>query len=88
MDQLPNLGREIEMLSEMGMSSIDELFADIPEDVRRNDPLPLPPPQSEEQILADAQHLLGANIHLDSRPSFISAGLARNFVPTLSLIHI
>ena len=83
MDQLPNLGRELEMLSEMGMKSIDDLFADIPEDVRRDDPLPLPPPQSEEQILADAQRLLGANIHLDSRPSFISAGLARNFVPTM-----
>ena len=83
MDQLPNLGRELEMLSEMGMESIDELFADIPEDVRRNGPLPLPEPQSEEEILADAQRLLGANTHLDSRPSFISAGLARNFVPTM-----
>lgn len=71
------------MLSEMGMESIDELFADIPEDVRRNGPLPLPEPQSEEEILADAQRLLGANTHLDSRPSFISAGLARNFVPTM-----
>ncbi len=82
-DQIPNLGRESEMLGELGMSTMDELFANIPEDVRRTDPLPLPEPQSEEQILEDATRLLGANVHLDSRPSFISAGLARNFVPTM-----
>ena len=45
-DQLPNLGREAEMLSAMGMKSIDELFADIPAEVRMDEPLPLPPPQS------------------------------------------
>ena len=38
MDQLPNLGREQEMLLEMGLKSMDELFEDIPEDVRRADP--------------------------------------------------
>ena len=70
MDQLPNLGREQEMLDSMGLKSIDDLFSDIPEGVRRVDPLPLREPQSEEEIWADAQHLLGANIDLDSRPSF------------------
>ena len=83
MDQLPNLGREQEMLSIMGLKSIDQLFSNIPDEVRRTEPLPLPPPQSEEEIWRDAQHLLGSNINLDSRPSFLSAGLSRNFVPTM-----
>ncbi len=83
MDQLPNLGREHEMLSVMGLNSIEELFSNIPEGVRRKKPLPLPDPQSEEEIWRDAQHLLGSNIDLDSRPSFLSAGLSRNFVPTM-----
>lgn len=83
MDQLPNLGREQEMLSEMGMNSLDELFSDIPKDIRRDTPLPLRGPQSEEEIWADAQRLLGANVSLDDRPSFLAAGLARNFVPTM-----
>jgi len=83
MDQLPNLGREQEMLSIMGLNSIEDLFSIIPDDVRRTEPLPLPSPQSEEEIWRDAQHLLGSNIDLDSRPSFLSAGLARNFVPTM-----
>ena len=83
MDQLPNLGREHEMLSAMGLSGIEDLFSDIPEKIRTDGPLPLRPPQSEEEIWADAQRLLGVNIDLDSRPSFLSAGLARNFVPTM-----
>ena len=83
MDQLPNLGREQEMLDIMGVSSMEDLFEDIPAAIRSEGPLPLPPPQSEEEILRDAEKLLGANVNLDSRPSFISAGLARNFVPSM-----
>ncbi len=81
-DQLPNLGRESEMLSAMGMASMDELFADIPEEVRMNATLPLPGPQSEEEILTDARRLLGANVPLSQRVSFLGAGLYRNFVPS------
>ena len=83
MDQLPNLGREQEMLDIIGVSSMEDLFEDIPVAIRSEGPLPLPPPQSEEEILRDAEKLLGANVNLDSRPSFISAGLARNFVPSM-----
>ena len=39
-DQLPNLGREAEMLEAMGMTSIDDLFTDIPEHVRSFKSLP------------------------------------------------
>jgi glycine dehydrogenase subunit 1 len=79
---MPNLGREKEMLAVMGLNSMDDLFSNIPQEIRRNEPLPLPPPQSEEEIWSDAQKLLGANITLEDRPSFLSAGLVRNFVPT------
>ena len=82
-DQLPNLGREAEMLAAMGMDSIDDLFSDIPEHVRRIDPLDLPPPQTEEEILREARMLLGTNISVDSRPSFLGAGLYSNYVPTM-----
>ena len=81
-DQLPNRGREQEMLSAMGMSSIEDLFSDIPEEVRMTTTLPLPAPQSEEEILSDAQRLLGANVPLSDRVSFLGAGLYRNFVPS------
>ncbi len=80
-DQLPNLGREKEMLKTLGMSSMDDLFSDIPEAVRMNSPLPLPNPQNEEQIIADARRLLGANVALGDRVSFLGGGLSRNYVP-------
>jgi len=82
-DQLPNLGREEEMLAVMGLSSMDDLFSDIPEDVRRTTPLDLPAPQTEEEIWRDATRLLGANIPVNSRPSFIGAGLYANHVPAM-----
>lgn len=81
-DQLPNLGREEEMLKEMGVASIDALFADVPESVRMIGDLPLPDAQSEEELLADAKRLLGANLALGDQPSFLGAGLYRNFVPS------
>ena len=40
-DQLPNRGREAEMLQEMGLQSMEDLFSDIPADVRFNGELPL-----------------------------------------------
>ena len=82
-DQLPNLGRESEMLAAMGLTSMDDLFSDIPEAVRRNTPLDLPPPQTEEEIWRDAQRLLSANVPVNSRPSFIGAGLYANHVPSM-----
>ena len=82
-DHLPNLGREAIMLKEMGLSSIDELFSDIPEAVRRDSPLDLPAPQTEEEIMVDANRLLGANVAINSRPNFLGAGLYENYVPSM-----
>ena len=80
-DQLPNRGLETEMLKEMGFTSIDDLFSDLPEHVKMTDSLPLPPPQSEEEIIADARRLLGANLAMGDVVSFLGAGIYRNYVP-------
>jgi glycine dehydrogenase subunit 1 len=61
-DQLPNRGRETEMLKEMGFNSMEDLFADIPTAVRFKGDLPLRGPQSEEEIIRDARRLLGSNV--------------------------
>ena len=79
---MPNLGREKEMLDVLGLNSMDDLFTNIPDEIRRKEPLPLPAPQSEEEIWSDALKLLGTNVTLDDKPNFLSAGLVRNFVPT------
>jgi len=64
------MGREDEMLEIMGFKSIDDLFSDIPENVRFSGQLPLRGPQSEEEILRDARTLLNANITSKNKISF------------------
>ena len=90
MDQLPNLGRESEMLEIIGLNSIDELFSDIPENVRFSGQLPLRGPQSEEEILRDATDLLNANVTSKNKISFsfkfpTSAAEATELKPLLTL---
>ena len=80
-DQLPNRGLEIEMLEAMGFSSMDDLFSDLPEQVRMVEQLPFPAPQSEEEIISDARRLLGANLAMGDVVSFLGAGIYRNYVP-------
>ncbi len=36
MDQMPNLGREKEMLDVLGLNTMEDLFANIPLKIRRN----------------------------------------------------
>ena len=49
-DQLPNLGREKEMLNELGLETIDDLFSNIPSNVRTKESLPLPPPNLKKRF--------------------------------------
>ncbi|MCY4187595.1 MAG: aminotransferase class I/II-fold pyridoxal phosphate-dependent enzyme, partial [Bryobacterales bacterium] len=51
MRYLPKSPAEREaMLAELGLHSAEDLFASIPADLRRHDPLPIPPGQSEYEI--------------------------------------
>ena len=49
------------MLDAVGASSVEELFADIPEDVRRREPLALPAGLSEAELLAEMRRLAAAD---------------------------
>ena len=42
-----------------------------------SEPLPLPPPQSEEEIIADAKRLLGANRAMGDVVSFLEQELSK-----------
>ena len=51
------------MLAAIGVSSIDELFQDIPERVRLDRPLDLEPALSEPELVAHLEELAGRNAH-------------------------
>ena len=80
---IPNTpGEQAGMLASLGVSSIDELFADIPEE-HRNPPLRLPDPLPELEIQRELGALAGRNRTLGSGPSFLGAGSYHHFIPSI-----
>ena len=70
------------MLATLGLTSIDQLFADIPQE-HRNPPLNLPEPLSELEIQKELSGLAGMNRSLASGPSFLGAGAYHHFIPAI-----
>jgi len=69
------------MLDSIGVESIDDLFASIPENVRFEGDLDLPAPASELEIQRDALERAGANRGADSLACFMGAGVYDHFIP-------
>ena len=68
------------MLDALGLQSVDELFADIPEALRAS-PLKLDPPEAEQQLMARLSGLAARNrVEL---ASFLGAGAYRHFSPPM-----
>ena len=70
------------MLATLGLASLDELFADIPE-AFRDPPLDLPQPLSELEIQRELSALASQNRPLGRGPSFLGAGSYHHFIPSI-----
>ena len=80
---IPNtLEEQAGMLAALGVSSIDDLFADIPAE-HRNPSLRLPAPMPELEIQRELGALAGRNRPLGSGPSFLGAGSYHHFIPAI-----
>ena len=73
---------EDEMLRSLGMKSIDELFEDIPEDVRVEE-IGLPPGKSEMEVLNEVEAVLSMNKSIKEMPAFLGGGVYNHYVPAL-----
>jgi glycine dehydrogenase subunit 1 len=71
------------MLQTIGVSSIAELFADIPEQVRLGRELALPAPASELELERDLVELAERNVHVGRELSFVGAGIYDHYVPAI-----
>ncbi len=71
---------EVEMLRALGLRSVEDLFADIPEKVRLHG-LDLPKGLSEQEVVARVTALLAASRTMVDMPTFLGAGLYDHFVP-------
>lgn len=72
-----------EMLQTIGVKSIEELFKDIPEDLRLKRPLNLPAGLSEYEVRRLMIKMAGKNIDTNQLVSFMGAGAYNHYVPTI-----
>lgn len=71
-----------EMLATIGSSSIDELFREIPENLRiAPGAMNLPPALDEPRLMAHLHELAGRNVDLASAVCFLGAGIYDRYVP-------
>src|SRR5438067_13699726 len=71
------------MLAAIGVSSIEELFEEIPEGVRLGRPLDLPSGQAEQEVYEHLAALAARNRHADEEITFLGAGMYDHYVPAL-----
>jgi glycine dehydrogenase subunit 1 len=72
-----------EMLAAIGVDSMEELFADIPEGVRLTRPLDLPAGLSEQEVYEHLAALAARNRHSDEEVTFLGAGMYDHYVPAI-----
>jgi glycine dehydrogenase subunit 1 len=70
-----------DMLQRIGVSSIDQLFTDVPEAARLDGPVDFPAHQTELQVERALSKLAGENTAASSVPFFVGAGAYKHHVP-------
>jgi len=72
-----------EMLATIGVSSVDELFRDIPAGVRFDRELDLGPPLHEQELSRHLEELAARNVDTTRELSFLGAGIYDHYVPAV-----
>ena len=71
------------MLDAIGVPSLDDLFADVPEALRLGRPLDLPAGKPEQEVYAYLRDLAARNVSAEDEVSFLGAGMYDHYVPAL-----
>ncbi len=71
------------MLEAIGVESTDELFADIPADLRLGRPLELPDGLSETEVVAEFSRLASRNADAEHEVCFLGAGMYDHYSPAI-----
>ncbi|QAS54213.1 aminomethyl-transferring glycine dehydrogenase subunit GcvPA [Halobacillus litoralis] len=72
-----------EMLEGIGVEQSDELFSDIPENVRFKGELDIKAPKNEFQLMKELTKLSEQNVNLKSHSSFLGAGVYDHYIPSI-----
>src|SRR4051812_25870265 len=71
------------MLAAIGVETIDDLFATVPEGVRLDRALDLPGGLPEQEVFARLRELASRNVSTDDELSFLGAGMYDHYVPSI-----
>lgn len=71
------------MLESIGLSSMDELFAPVPAEMRLQGPLKIPPALSEMELSAHVNELAEKNSPAGKKVCFLGAGSYDHFIPAI-----
>ncbi len=84
MRYIPNTPQQqTEMLREIGMQRMDDLFAMVPEEVRLGRELDLPPALSEMELMAQMKRMASRNASCENTVCFLGAGAYDHFIPNV-----
>ena len=72
-----------EMLEAIGIEAVDELFSDIPEEVRFNGRLNIKEAKSESALTKELFKLANQNVNLKTHASFLGAGVYDHYIPSI-----
>ena len=73
-----------EMLAAIGVSSVEELFEQVPEGVRFTRELDVPPALPEVALVRHLEELAARNVHSGVELSFLGAGIYDHYVPAVA----
>lgn len=84
MSYVPHTEAErMKMLSAIGVETVSDLFADLPEGIRLSRDLQVPAALDEHALLRHMQELAGRNRSADELLCFLGAGIYDHFVPSV-----
>jgi glycine dehydrogenase subunit 1 len=72
-----------EMLAEIGVESVEDLFSDIPSQLRLSRPLALGDGLAEQEVYEELRGLAQANVSTEDEISFLGAGMYDHYIPAL-----
>ncbi|WP_179232033.1 aminomethyl-transferring glycine dehydrogenase subunit GcvPA [Paenibacillus sp. SSG-1] len=72
-----------EMLDTIGVSSLEDLFKDIPEEIRFKGDLPVSPGLNEYALTTHLSELAAKNANTDQYASFLGAGIYDHHIPSV-----
>ncbi|WP_332697933.1 aminomethyl-transferring glycine dehydrogenase subunit GcvPA [Halalkalibacter lacteus] len=72
-----------EMLETIGAQSIEDLFSDIPKEIRFSGEMKLKEALKEPELISYFQGLANKNVSIKQTPSFLGAGVYEHYIPSI-----